>query len=63
MTLQYPSQVIVFNIFNNIHTMIHICGLITFRKIFFKLKNIFGANKFMVYHYEKKMSLGVHDTY
>ena len=53
MALQYSSHVIVFNMFYNIHTMTHICGLITFQKIFFKLKNIFGTNKFMVNHYEK----------
>ena len=35
MTVQYPSHVIVFCIFHNIHTMIHICGQITFQIISF----------------------------
>ena len=62
MTRQYPCYVIVFYIFYNTHTMIGICGQITFWKICLKLKNIFDANKFMVYAYEKKSS-SVHDTY
>ena len=59
MRLQYPSHVIVFDIFYNIHTIIRICGQITFLKIRLKLQNIFGANKFLVYAYEKSL----HDTY
>ena len=62
MTLQYPSHVIVFYIFYSIHIIIHICEQITFRNICLKLKNIFGANKYMVYAYEKK-HLSLHDTY
>ena len=54
MTLQYPCYVIVFYIFYNTHTMIGICRQITFWKICLKLKNIFDANKFMVYAYEKR---------
>ena len=57
MTLQYPCYVIVFYIFYNTHTMIGICRQITFWKICLKLKNIFDANKFMVYAYEKKRVL------
>ena len=63
MTLQYPSHAIVFYIFYNIHTIIHICGQITFLKICLKLKNIFDGNKFMVYAYKEKKSLSLHDTY
>ena len=54
MTLQFLSHVIVFYIFHNIQIMIYIFEQITFRKIFFKLKNVFSTNKFMVYAYEKK---------
>ena len=53
MKIEYPSHVIVFYIFHNIHAMIHICGEITFRKICLKLKNIFGTNQFMVCAYKK----------
>ena len=54
MKLQYLSHAVVFYIFCNIHTIIHICGQIAILKIFLKLKNIFGANKFIVYAYDKK---------
>ena len=63
MTLKYPSHAIVFYIFYNIHTIIHIYGQITLLKICLKLKNIFDANKFIVRAYEKKKSLSLHDTY
>ena len=41
----------------------HICRPMSFRKIYLKLKNIFGASKFVVYANEKKKSLSLYDTY